>query len=97
MGTVEQGARNAVEVCMAVKPGERVILVTDKIVPEVGHALEAAARKVTQNATTIQHYYDKLLRIRGDLVTPTARAMGDERHAFLEAFLHQFFREWDAA
>lgn len=53
MGTVEQGARNAVEVCMAVKPGERVILVTDKLVPEVGDALEAAARKATQNVTRV--------------------------------------------
>jgi aminopeptidase len=53
MGTVEQGARNAVEVCMAVKPGERVILVTDKMVPEVGDALEAAARKATPNVTRV--------------------------------------------
>src|SRR5438552_2264606 len=51
MGTVEEGAKNAVEVCMAVKRDERVILVTDKIVPEVGDALEAAARKITPNVT----------------------------------------------
>lgn len=45
MGTLEQGARNAVETCMAVRRGERVVLVTDRLVPEVGDALEAAARK----------------------------------------------------
>src|SRR5438067_11095509 len=50
-GTIEQGAKNAIEVCMAVKPGEKVILVTDKVVPEVGDALEAAARKITPNVT----------------------------------------------
>lgn len=49
MGTIDQGAKNAIEVCMAVKPGERVVLVTDRLVPEVGDALEAAARKISQN------------------------------------------------
>ena len=49
MDRMEQGARNAVETCMAVKPGERVVLVTDNIVREVGDAIEAAARKVTEN------------------------------------------------
>src|SRR5439155_4671842 len=43
------------------------------------------------HGTTVQHFYDKLLRIRGELVTPTARRMGDERHAFLEEFLEHFF------
>lgn len=49
MGSIEQGARNAIETCMAVKPGEKVVLVTDRVVPEVGDALERAARKVTPN------------------------------------------------
>ncbi|HVM45578.1 MAG TPA: aminopeptidase [Candidatus Thermoplasmatota archaeon] len=47
MGTLEQGARNAVVTCMAVRPGEKVVLVTDRIVAEVGDALERAARAVT--------------------------------------------------
>lgn len=49
MGTLEQGARNAVETCMAVKSGEKVVLVTDRVVGEVGDALEKAIRKVTPN------------------------------------------------
>ncbi len=47
MGTLEDGARNAVVTCMGVKPGERVVLVTDRVVPDVGDAIEAAARRVT--------------------------------------------------
>lgn len=39
--------------------------------------------------------YDKLLRIRGEFVTPTARRLGEARHAFLEQFLAAFFREWE--
>lgn len=51
MGSVEQGARNAIETCMGVKPGEKVVLVTDRIVGEVGDALEKAARRVTPHVT----------------------------------------------
>lgn len=46
--------------------------------------------------TTVQHFYDKLLRIRGEFATPTARKLADERHAFLESFLARFFEEWSA-
>lgn len=46
------------------------------------------------NGTTVQHFYDKLLRIKGDLVTPTARKLGEERHGVLESFLRSFFDEW---
>jgi uncharacterized protein len=49
------------------------------------------------NGTTIQHFYDKLLRIQGDFATATGKRMARERHAFLETFLRQFFGEWDAA
>lgn len=49
------------------------------------------------NGTTVQHFYDKLLRIRGDFVTPVARRLAEERHAFLEQFLQSFFREWAPA
>lgn len=47
MGTLAQGARNAITTCMNVQPGEKVVLVTDRVVAEVGDALEAAARKAT--------------------------------------------------
>ncbi|HWG92195.1 MAG TPA: hypothetical protein VNZ52_15195 [Candidatus Thermoplasmatota archaeon] len=53
MGSLEQGARNAVTVCMGVKPGERVVLVTDRLVPTVGDALERAARNVTPHVTRV--------------------------------------------
>lgn len=49
------------------------------------------------NGTTLQHFYDKLLRLQPDFHTPTARAWAKERHAFLEAFLREFYREWEAA
>ncbi|MHB8605223.1 MAG: hypothetical protein ACYDCK_08185 [Thermoplasmatota archaeon] len=45
--TLADGARNAVETCMAIGRNEKVVLVTDRVVGEVGDALEAAARKRT--------------------------------------------------
>ena len=46
------------------------------------------------NGTTVQHFYDKLLRIQGDFVTGTGKKMGEERTRFLQSFLAQFFAEW---
>lgn len=47
MGTVDEGARVAVEVCMGVKPGEHVLIVTDSYTRRVGEALHRAAEKVS--------------------------------------------------
>jgi hypothetical protein len=47
MGTLSLGAKNAVEVCMGVKPGEHVLIVTDKGTYPVGNALKAAAERIT--------------------------------------------------
>ncbi|RLG47672.1 MAG: hypothetical protein DRN92_02675 [Thermoproteota archaeon] len=49
MGTLDEGARNAVEVCMGVKPGEHVLIVTDKPQYEVGDAIRRAALGITQH------------------------------------------------
>ena len=46
--------------------------------------------------TTVQHFYDKLLRLQADFNTASGRKLGEERTAFLRAYLDQFFREWDA-
>lgn len=48
MGTLEKGAKNAVDVCMGVKRGEHVLIVTDKGTYAVGDALRRAAEKTTR-------------------------------------------------
>ena len=47
MGTLYNGARNAVEVCMGVKPEEYVLIVTDRTTQNVGEALYRASKEVT--------------------------------------------------
>lgn len=47
MGTLKEGAENAVRVCMAVSSGEHVLILTDQATLEVGQALAKSAEGVT--------------------------------------------------
>jgi aminopeptidase len=48
LGTLQEGARNAVEVCMSVRKGESVLILTDRATLEVGQAISEAAEKVSK-------------------------------------------------
>ncbi len=48
------------------------------------------------SASTVHHFYDKLLILRELMNTPTGRKLSDERHDFMLRYLDQFFREWNA-
>ncbi|MFC4557338.1 HD domain-containing protein [Virgibacillus kekensis] len=49
-----------------------------------------------KEGTSIQHFYDKLLKLKGLLNTASAAEIAEERHLFLEQFLSQFFEEWQS-
>ena len=42
---------------------------------------------------SIQHFYDKLLLLKDLMNTDMGKAMAEERHAFLEAFLEEYLKE----
>jgi len=44
-------------------------------------------------APTINHFYEKLLRLKGLMKTDTGRALAEERHDFMLSYLDQFFKE----
>jgi uncharacterized protein len=45
--------------------------------------------------STIGHFYDKLLKLKGMMHTATGMKLADERHKILEKFLEQFYSEWE--
>ncbi len=49
----------------------------------------------SQQAATITHFYEKLLRLKDGMNTATARRMAAHRHAVLEEFLAEFLAEWE--
>lgn len=44
--------------------------------------------------SAIRHFYDKLLKLKDLMYTETGRKLARERHAFMEQFLNQFYKEW---
>lgn len=47
------------------------------------------------NGPTLNHFYEKLLKLKYLMNTPTAKILAEPRHQFLEQFLEQFLKEWN--
>lgn len=44
-------------------------------------------------STSVQHFYDKLLRLEGLMNTETGRKLAKDRHVYMEEFLRRFYAE----
>ena len=47
------------------------------------------------NGSTINHFYEKLLKLKDGFYTETARKRAVRRHEFMEEFLREFLLEWE--
>ncbi|WP_046755955.1 HD domain-containing protein [Kordia jejudonensis] len=64
----------------------------DPAVPVNLNMTKAEYKKTT--APTINHFYEKLLLLKDKMNTKTGRKIAEQRHAFMEQFLEQFYAEW---
>jgi uncharacterized protein len=55
--------------------------------------IEAAVYKTKGSDHTINHFFDKLLKLKGLMMTDSGSREATLRHDFLVSFLKQFFQE----
>lgn len=48
-----------------------------------------------ENNSSIQHFYDKLFKLKDLMHTPKAKAIAEVRHKYMQDFVDQFLLEWN--
>ena len=64
--------------------------------PEIPPAVDQDKESYKNSqAPTINHFYEKLLLLKDKMNTQTGRELAQKRHEFMEAYLNQFYDEWN--
>lgn len=70
-------------------------LMYDPNEPPVMHA--TAEEYKASKGHSLNHFYEKLFLLKDRMNTPTGRALAEERHQFMEAYVRRFLDEWGTA
>jgi uncharacterized protein len=74
--------------------GNRNRILHDPSIPPNLH-MDASAY-VNHQGTTLNHFYEKLILLKDQMNTQSAKDIAEHRHQVLIDFLHEFTLEWDA-
>ncbi|XP_061991040.1 uncharacterized protein LOC133709343 [Rosa rugosa] len=69
------------------------VLHDPNIQPRSGLSKEKYMKKEEQ--TTVNHFHEKLLKLKDLMKTKAGRKRAEKRHKFMEEFLVEFYEEWD--
>lgn len=65
-------------------------------IPSVKPTMHSSfAQYKKKSASTINHFYEKLLLLKDRMHTKTAKQIAQRKHKFLEIYLNEFYREWN--
>ena len=65
-------------------------------IPNMECKEDMSAKEYYENAgTTINHFYEKLLKLKDLMNTETAKNMAKHRHEYMQEFLKEFYDEWE--
>ncbi|MDH5602803.1 MAG: HD domain-containing protein [Cyclobacteriaceae bacterium] len=64
--------------------------------PDIKPSLDMSITEYKNNkGPTLNHFYEKLLRLKGMMKTRKGRELAEERHRYMEEYLKRFLEEWE--
>ena len=65
-------------------------------IPNINPKENMSSKEYYENVgTTINHFYEKLLKLKDFMNTETAKNIANQRHKYMEEFLKEFYDEWE--
>lgn len=63
--------------------------------PNINSVEEYVNTRGKEGRTVINHFHEKLLKIKNLMQTKEGRTIADQRHNYMENYLEQFLKEWE--